>query len=209
MPSLIPRAAALVFFAGLPSLHAATTSNLSYLDTSWAGDTITSTVYLSSSFTTNASAGSYTLDSVTINLGDALTETGGFFLRIMSQTSSRPGTLIGTLSGETNPSGGLYTYTPSATITLNANTTYWLVAGVTGTGEYRWLSATGSNQTGDWTIGNNISTSMNTGSSWTNRNFPPYLFSVTATAIPEPSSSMVITTGATMLFLRRRRPSLA
>lgn len=168
---------------------------------------MTSTAYLASSFTTNSAASSYTLDSVSVNMGTAIAAGGGFTLQIWSQNNSRPGTMVAQLTGELNPSDGLHTYTPTTTINLNANTTYWVVAGVSGgTGEFRWLAALNGNQTGDWSIGDNIGFSGNSGASWTLQSYPPSLFSVSATAVPEPGAiALTLAGGAGILFRRHRK----
>lgn len=202
---------AFLSLGGLSSLHAATTSNLTFPDGSWPGDTVTSTVYLASSFTTNSASTSYRLDSVTVNMGAAITAGGGFILQIRSNSGSQPGSLVAQLTGEVNPSSGLHTYTPTTTITLNANTTYWVVAGVaSGTGEFRWLAAANNNQTGDWTIGNNIGFGTNSGTTWSMQGFPPSLFSVSATVVPEPGAFMLIAlAGGIGTTVRRRRAARA
>jgi hypothetical protein len=199
---------AFLTLGGFPSLHAATTSNLTFPDGSWPGDTVTSTVYLASSFTTNSASTSYRLDSVTVNMGTAITADGGFILQIRSNSSSRPGSLVAQLTGEVNPASGLYTYTPTTTITLNASTTYWVVAGVAGgTGEFRWLAAANNNQTGDWTIGNNIGFGTNSGTTWSMQGFPPSLFSVSATVVPEPGAFILALAGGIGTIVSRRRAS--
>lgn len=191
---------------GLPSgLHAATTSNLTYPDPGWPGDTVTRTAYLASSFTTNASAASYTLDTVIVDMGTAITPGGGFKLELRSDQSLVPGAVVAELVGEGNPSDGLFAYTPAATVILNANTTYWLVASVSGgTGEYRWRAAASNDQTGDWAIGNNIGFSGNSGANWSLQGFPPSLFSISATAVPEPGSAILLLLGGAGMCLHRR-----
>lgn len=213
MPSMLRSLVITLAFGVSLSVHsnlrAATTSNLSFPDTGWPGDLATSTAYLASSFTTTGS-GSYTLGSVTVRMGQAVTPGGGFVLELWSQSSSRPGARIAQLVGETNPQSGTFTYTPATTVTLNANATYWVVATVTsgGTGEFRWLAAANNNQTGDWTIGNNIGFSGNAGANWSIMSFPPSLFSVAATAVPEPSGLMLVLVAGACLCSCRRRPAV-
>lgn len=190
----------------ISSLRAATTSNFDYLDTTWAGDTVTKTAYLASSFTTGSTSSSYSLDSVLLGMGVAIEQEGGFTVTIRSNNSSRPGTVLGVLVGEDNPSEGTFTYTPQTTILLDSNTTYWVVAGVSGgDGEFRWLASNSNNQTGDWTIGNNIGFSTNAGSSWSIMNYPPSLLAVNATAVPEAGGTFFVALGAAAVFSRRRR----
>ena len=70
-----------------------------------------------------------TLTSVVLGIG-ATGSGGGFSVALYSAGSGTPeGTLIANLSGSSNPSTrGLYTYTPTGTTTLAANTTYYVVA---------------------------------------------------------------------------------
>jgi hypothetical protein len=120
--------------------------------------------YIGSSFTTDSN--SYTVNSVTARFQE-YTEVN-LLLNIYSNNSGIPGTLVGQLSTNQNilPGGyNDYVFTPNNSVTLAANTTYWL------TGEssefYGWGNTSSFDQTGAWGIGDGIVTSNNQGTSWT------------------------------------------
>jgi hypothetical protein len=124
------------------------------------------------------------------------------FVRLYSNNSGQPGTVI---TNFTNPASitttlANNTFTLTTPQALAANTTYWLVSGVSsGAGGYNRGYTTSSNQTGlpGWTIGDGYVESNNQGGSWTS--FPtdgPYQFSLegteNATSVPEPGSVVAL-----------------
>lgn len=94
------------------------------------------------------------------------------------------------------------TFTLATPYTLAANTTYWLVSGVSdNVGNYQWGYTTSYAQTGlpGWTIGDGYVDSNNQGGGWTS--FPtdgPYQFSLEGTtstpptSVPEPGSVVAL-----------------
>jgi hypothetical protein len=115
---------------------------------------------------------SATLSSVVLSMtaDNAVVPTGNFFVSLYDATGagSTPGASLLTLSGSANPAtAGDYTYTGS--LLLAANTTYYVVAGVSsGSGVYEW-AAHSSEDNG--TIG--YSDSFNSGVTWNSDNTPP------------------------------------
>ena len=184
----------------------------------FGGVTVSATNYKAQPFATPLT-GSYELVSVSLNLANATNTSGNFFVSIMQGdlgTGPDDGLPIITLSGTANPATvGTYTFTANNDL-LAANTTYWIVAGVTsGSGSYRWNVATGDNyQIATWTPVDAFAQSSNAGVDWsvlTAGSANPYLFSVTATAIPEPSTWTVIMAGVALAGtfaarLQRTRP---
>ena len=135
-------------------------------------------------------ATSRNLQSITLSMDVAADTSGSFRVELYSNSGSLPGSSLGILTGNGNPAtAGLYTYTPSSTITLNPNTTYWVVAKVTsGLGDYSWNYTSTTTHGGTGTLGG-FSESFDQGGSWSAENVSfPSMFSVTATAVPEPSS---------------------
>jgi hypothetical protein len=153
-----------------------------------------------SSFTTGSS--SYNLNSATL-LFQENTADPNLFLRLYSNSSGTPGTLITSFTNPTPITTTLTnnTFTLATPQALAANTTYWLVSGTTGGGGYDWGYTTSFNQTGlpSWTIGDGYVASNNQGGSWDS--FPtdgPYQFSLEGTtstpptSVPEPGSVVAL-----------------
>lgn len=149
-----------------------------------------------SSFTTGSS--SYNLQSATL-LFQQLTASPNLFVRLYSNSSGTPGTLITSFTNPASITTSLAnnTFTLATPYTLAANTTYWLVSGTTGGGEYYWGYTQSFNQTGlpGWTIGDGFVFSSDQSASWgTDPTGGPYQFSLegTATSVPEPGSVVAL-----------------
>lgn len=169
-----------------------------------------------SSFTTNNQA--WNLTSATLYFGSASNTSGNMFVEVRGNSANKPGSLLGTLSGTANPATlGQYTFTTTG-IDLAPSTTFWLVAGVSsGAGYYTWqYDNTGSpplTSSGVWSLPttNTYTSSSNQGTSWTNGDAYPQLFSLEATSAPVPEidpagigSVLALVTGALGLLERRR-----
>ncbi|MGH8046031.1 MAG: choice-of-anchor R domain-containing protein [Chthoniobacterales bacterium] len=166
-------------------------------------------------FITDNSAPSFLLDSVTVKMDTADAMPGNFFVAIYSHATDGPGTLLQTLTGNTNPAtAGDYTYTSSG-LSLAPNTSYWVVTGVSSGGVggsgYLWkLSGDPFNFTGPWTIPATDThiTSIGAGGENWRTDLPhdayPRQFSVSATAVPEPAVFVLVGLGVVTLLLRRR-----
>lgn len=159
-------------------------------------------------FVTDSSAASFTLEHVVLDLGSSMNSSGNFFAAIYSDSSGQPGILLETLSGTTNPSTpGNHTFTSNA-LGLSANTSYWIVAGVSsGAGSYSWNLAASNSSTGPWSIPATETHiySFNQGGLWqpAQPGFPRK-FSVSAAAVPEPSIFGIAAVAPVLLFIRRR-----
>lgn len=210
----------LAVFAGLFAASSfvakAQTTYISNLAANWtASADITTSQWMAQKFKTDNSAASFTLNSVVLNLDDAVNTSGGFFVNIYNTTGSEgawlPSGVLGTvLAGSENPAtAGNYTYTASG-ITLLADTNYWIVAKVSwGAGQYKWGYTTSETTTGSWSITASANTraySLDSGSSWINGDGNPYIFAVNATAVPEPSMVLLLLVGGGVLaFIRRHQ----
>lgn len=165
-----------------------TTSNLGS-GVSWFYEVKTDN-WVGQAFTTDAN--SYTLDSVTLQLGTPTATGGNFSVSIFSNNSNNPGGLLETLSGSASPDGAsAYTFTSSG-LTLTANNTYHVIASVTtGTANYSWQNTDTTTESGPWVFPNYITLSTNQGGNWAQAG-TQLLMSVSATPIPEPSTYAVL-----------------
>lgn len=178
--------AVFIWISGLATAHAGV--KLSNLETAPFGTAqVTAGNYKAQPFRTTAS-GPFEITTVTLRLGAGVTGTGRFFLGIYSgETAPVAPVPNGILTGNTNPvAAGNYTYTANG-VTLDPDTTYWLVAGVSsGAGIYRWsFAATTTFQISEWSFVEQFGTSFNGGASWTLQGAPsalPYQFSISNTA---------------------------
>ena len=157
------------------------------------------------SFTTDND--SYTLDQVTLEFVDAADASGNLFVHLYDDNAGLPGSMVlgGALGGSSNPAtAGQYVYLANTSLLLSANTPYWIVAGVSaGDGDYRWATVDSDGETGPFPLGNDPALSFNTGGSWSlSTNLLNQRLEVTATAVPEPAS-VVLLSLALPYFSRR------
>lgn len=160
---------------------------LANLDTAAIGSATVSAVnYKAQPFRTTAS-GPFEVTLVTLRMGAGSNGAGQFFLAIYSGATA-PVSLVpnGLLSGSDNPvAAGTHTYTATG-LTLDPNTTYWLVAGVrAGAGSYRWsIAANATYQTAEWAGVGQFGFSTTAGSAWSvEASSSPYQFSISNTAV--------------------------
>lgn len=104
--------------------------------------------------------------------------------------------VVNSISNPTNT--GLYTYTVPS-VTLSPDTDYWLMLNNKGTGVYQWsyTSSTAGSALDGWTI---LSTLGPPGENGTG--VP--MFAISATAVPEPTSSGLVVAGALSFFCLAR-----
>ncbi len=126
--------------------------------------------------------------------------------------STQPGSLYATLTSPAKSGTTLeeYTFTPSGSVSLDANSTYWVVLHALGIQEVEWAytpvgctSCGSSDITGGFQ--NNWRYSDNGGASWNFANNDTGAFMMRVDAIPEPSTLMLFGATALLLGLGYRR----
>lgn len=169
--------------------------------------------WVASRFVTGGEAQAFELNSLTLGRIYETTSGGNFSVSIYSTSgmigSETVGSLVGTLSGNSSPdSEGQYTYTAS-NITLQANTSYWLVTAVSsGDGTYAVSYTYDTTASGGWTIptNNTYSWSTNQGADWgTYGGYWPYRYKIDATPIPEPGIFLLVPMGIGLLVIAHRK----
>jgi hypothetical protein len=183
--------------------------------TSTGAVSVGSNSWLAAEFVTGNNVGGYILNSVQLGMTDAVGSPNGFTAMIFNNKpilggTGVPGSNIDTLSGSLNPvTAGTYTYNPTADFILSSSTGYYIVltAGTAvANGAYEWSeSAYPPNASIYWGAGNGVFESNNGASGWSPT---PYLgiaqFAINATAVPEPSSEILLGFGS-LIFLWHRR----
>ena len=165
-------------------------------------------------FTTGASAGGYSLNSIQIAMDGVLPANSspiGFAVWLAADSGGQPGGNVGALTGSSNPNiPGTYTYTASG-ITLSPSTSYWIVATAATTlpkGGYLWGDTASSAYTssGGWSINNATrDISHDGGSTWTATSVSLLRFNVSAGAVPEPKVIVLTSLVLAVVSLRRRK----
>jgi hypothetical protein len=158
------------------------------------------------------------LNSVSVTLYDTQDSTSPLFVSIYSNLGTNtPGVELGRfLTGSFHPTtGGTYTYSGYDGGLLAATTSYWLVLGAD-TVDYSdptlylwWDTASSSYSSADsWLIPGTRNVALSfLGDSWSVGSETPFLFSVEATAVPEPgtwAAAALLAGGAGFMRWRKR-----
>lgn len=193
-------------------VHAESTTYISNLAGSPLGIVaIASNARLAQSFKTGASSLGYNLNAVQLSLDVASGNPDGFTVSLFADNNFHPGISLGNLTGSANPTGGgIFSYSATNTI-LSPSTKYWIVLAaqtplITGNYNSRFTSFFNYSSLANWSMDRYYEKSTD-GINWTDSNVGYDLqFSVTATAIPEPSSLALWLTGGILAanFIRRR-----
>ena len=150
-----------------------------------------------------------TLSSITIDLIDATTANGGFFLSLWSDVSGEPALRLLTLNGNVDPNtAGTYSYTGS--YALESGATYWVIAGIDADNgswyHWRWTNSADVDPGSlpGWDIPDRFNSSADQGATWPNGNSGPQRFAVYG-AVPLPGTSALFLIGVAGLRLCRGR----
>ena len=191
----------------------ASTTYLSNLDQPSSGSLpVGSNSWLAIEIITGGNRAGYSLDSIQLAMTDASGNPRGFTAMLCSNAliAFGPGPVLGTLNGSLSPvSSGIYTYTPSSSLTLKGNSPYFIVV-TAGTaladGAYGWslAGAPPYNPVSGWVEVGGIFTSSN-GSSWPLPTDGYFQFAINATAVPEPSTLGLLALGGFFLVRHRRK----
>lgn len=160
------------------------------------------------SFST-ASSGSWTLDSIFLQLREIGDANGNLSVAIFSEVAGSPGIELGVLTGS-NPSGatnGDYEFTATAAITLGAATTYFVVLSAPEpdlSNRYEWQLTNSTSEAADpgWSIGDG-SLFQGVNGAW-NASSEALKLAVNVTPVPEPGIAVLAVLGAAGLIRRRR-----
>jgi hypothetical protein len=164
-----------------------------------------------SSFGTGTDASGYTLDSIQLGMKNASGNPSSFtvmlYSAIFNGANYSPGSSLESLNGSLNPAtGGIYTYTPASNLTLSPSTAYFVVltAGtVIANGAYEWSVGGNYNPSGGWqaplAVGAVDIYQSSDGSNWSFIGGSPQ-FAINASAVPEPSSEILLGLGGVFLF---------
>ena len=132
------------------------------------------------------------------------TNSSNFFLRLYSDNSGEPDSILTSFTPDTPISStfAVTDFTPDSAVQLAANTTYWLIGGVSANdgGSYQWGFTFSSNETGidGWTTPNQVAVTFNQeGFGISDPDSGSYQFSVDATDLnaattPEPTSLLAL-----------------
>jgi hypothetical protein len=153
------------------------------------------------SFDTGSNPDGYILNSIQLEMADASGNPSDFALTlyVISNPFSGFETSLGALNGSTDPSAaGIYTYTAPSNLMLSPNTQYVFKGTAMGSGAFQWsmTDTASSNAGGGWSGSGFGNFSIAT-------EFPQY--AITATAVPEPSSSWLLLLGSGVLIYARRK----
>jgi hypothetical protein len=148
-------------------------------------------------FTTGSQ--SVTLASIEVPLGAA----SGTFTpsaELVQDNSGVPGSTalttftIPTISTSTTKPYPVETLTPTSSVVLSADTTYWLILSATGTGDFKWGYTYSTTFTGPGSLGD-YATSQNGGSTWKTYPFSEGPELIQVNSVPEPSSLALMALG--------------
>lgn len=186
-------------------------SNLTSTTTFSVSGNISASVWGAQQFTTDAQE--YALDQITLLLqtSNNADTTSPLEVYLYSDNSGEPGSQLAVFTGDLTPVTTLntrtpFSYTPTAAFNLEASTSYHILLKSSGDGFYNWgLPFNGTiNLTGPGSASANRESSTDSGSSW-NQVATPFFFSVEGTAVPEPSSALLLGSCALAFGLRRKR----
>lgn len=206
-------AVALASFGSPPEQAQGTTYLSNTSETVNNGIAVASNQWIAAQFVTGTNSAGYSLDSIDYLSDGVLNTPSGFGLYIYSDAGGFPGSSIGGLTGSSDPSGVIVTYSYIAPNTpLNASTPYWVVATQaepTPDG-YFWAVTFSTNyfSTDGWDMPIGTASSPDGGLNWNAIGVGGrFQFAVNATPVPEPQTWAVACLALIGLLWRSRRKS--
>lgn len=156
-------------------------------------------------FQTGNSPGGYSLNSISLLMGNSVGSPSGFSVRLWNFQTQQP---VLTLTGSNPTTSGIYTFT-APSFAMGLSQVYWFV--VTSqtsiaTGAYNWLYSNQLALGNAWQGGGyNVSSD---GVNWTRDGGREFQFAVNATAVPEPTALALLglSAGLVVLAHKKRRP---
>lgn len=148
-------------------------SNLPPITTTTLGLNIAFTQWLSSSFKTGSNNSGYFVNSISLRTRE-ISLSLNLFVDLYTDSAASPDSKIIRFTNPTfiPDTTANYLFTLTTPLLLPANTTYWLVAGISdGGGEYRWAFSDSTVESGltGWSIGNTVLYSSTQGGFWLNQ----------------------------------------
>ena len=154
----------------------------------------------------------FQLNSIQVFMDAPIGNPSGFALSIYSKVTRNegPSFLIANLVGNNPSSPGIYTFSAS-NLTLGPQNVYWIVmtsSSPSTSGSYVWRESSTLNYQGigRWTPYPSHDSSAD-GITWAINGNQPFQFAINATAVPEPSSLLLLSVGGSFLFTRLARKS--
>ncbi len=177
------------------------------------GNSVGSDSWYAVEFRTGPNVGGYVLNTVQLTMTDASGSPSGFTVMLYSAfvgAGTSPGSSLGTLSGSLNPvTSGIYTYTPTSSLTLLPGTFYFIVltAGTAvANGAYGWsyVGTYSYSQSGGWGTDASV-LHCSDGSSWSPILSVDAQYAITATPVPEPGVFGLFVLGGLCFLWQCRR----
>lgn len=185
-------------------------SNLS--ETSGGNAAVASDSWIAQRFYTGPHPGGYILNSVQLLMTTASSSPSGFSVSICAFESGIPGNNVDSLSGLNPFPGGIFTFTGSS-VALAPSTFYFIVttaAAPVAEGAFYWSKAGTPDFSSfdSWSLAS-FSLSSADGSAWQTHRLAPAQFAIYASAVPEPSVTLLAGLGLVGLLFwqHRRRPA--
>lgn len=159
-------------------------------------------------FTTSGTA--FNVSSIALGLTDYISSVDTALMTIHLGTSSAPsGAVFASLTAPVSASNsyGEFVFTPVSAITLDANTLYWVVIAANSTSNvFNWARSNPSTPptgSGGFVFGSQ-QISQDGGAVWDEGNNGPHSFAISGSAVPEPSTVLLLGFGLGFVGMVRR-----